>query len=74
MTTFNADAEGITTDNVVTKLIQAIPLPQDGASCKVKQRVSVMNIRPYQSGDEAAVIDLWRRCDLLRPWNDPHKT
>ena len=32
-----------------------------------------MNIRAYQSADEAAVVDLWRRCDLVRPWNDPHK-
>ena len=32
-----------------------------------------MNIRTFSSADEAAVIELWRRCDLLRPWNDPHK-
>ena len=32
-----------------------------------------MNIRPFQSGDEAGVIDVWRRCDLLRPWNDQQK-
>jgi len=33
-----------------------------------------MEIRNYQSGDEAAVVDLWRRCELLRnPLNDPHK-
>ncbi|MGF0336102.1 GNAT family acetyltransferase [Ectopseudomonas toyotomiensis] len=32
-----------------------------------------MLIRPYQPADEAAVIDLWQRCDLTRPWNDPHK-
>jgi len=30
-----------------------------------------MQIRQYQPDDEAAVIELWRRCDLLRPWNDP---
>src|SRR6202030_2765109 len=29
VTTFNADAEGITTDDVVRKLIQAVPLPQE---------------------------------------------
>ena len=28
-------------------------------------------IRPYRDGDEAAVIDLWHRCDLVVPWNDP---
>ena len=32
-----------------------------------------MNIRPYQPGDEQAVIELWRRCDLIRPLNDPHE-
>ena len=32
-----------------------------------------MTIRPFRPDDEAAVIDLWRACDLLRPWNDPHK-
>ena len=28
-------------------------------------------IRPYRDGDGPAIVDLWRRCDLLRPWNDP---
>src|SRR5579864_9631833 len=32
-----------------------------------------MKIRPFQPEDEQAVISLWRECDLLRPWNDPHK-
>lgn len=32
-----------------------------------------MNIRPFDIADEAAVIDLWSRCDLIRPWNDPRK-
>jgi ribosomal protein S18 acetylase RimI-like enzyme len=32
-----------------------------------------MEIRPFQPADEAAVTALWDRCDLLRPWNDPHK-
>jgi ribosomal protein S18 acetylase RimI-like enzyme len=32
-----------------------------------------MHIRPFQIADEPRVIDLWRRCDLLRPWNDPHQ-
>src|SRR5215207_959025 len=32
-----------------------------------------MEIRPFAPADEAAVIDLWRRCDLTRPWNDLHK-
>jgi len=32
-----------------------------------------MHIRPFQIEDEAGVIALWRQCDLVRPWNDPHK-
>lgn len=31
-----------------------------------------MQIRSFQPADEAAVIALWQRCDLTRPWNDPH--
>jgi ribosomal protein S18 acetylase RimI-like enzyme len=30
-------------------------------------------IRPYRETDEAAVIALWRACDLVRLWNDPRK-
>ena len=32
-----------------------------------------MDIRAFQSGDEAAVVALWERCALTRPWNDPRK-
>jgi len=32
-----------------------------------------MNIRAFKLTDEAAVIELWQHCDLVRPWNDPHK-
>src|SRR5437773_6026925 len=31
VTTFNADAEGVTTDNIIKRLIDAIPLPQEEA-------------------------------------------
>jgi ribosomal protein S18 acetylase RimI-like enzyme len=30
-------------------------------------------IRPFQPSDEDAIISLWDRCGLLRPWNDPKK-
>ena len=30
-----------------------------------------MNIRRFQSADEAGVVALWHRCDLVVPWNDP---
>jgi ribosomal protein S18 acetylase RimI-like enzyme len=32
-----------------------------------------MRIRPYVSADEGAVVALWERCGLTRPWNDPRK-
>ena len=32
-----------------------------------------MTIRPFTLADEAQVIDLWQRCELTRPWNDPRK-
>lgn len=32
-----------------------------------------MHIRPFQPGDENAVVTLWQRCDLIRAWNDPFK-
>jgi len=28
-------------------------------------------IRPFAIQDEAAVVELWKDCDLIRPWNDP---
>ncbi|BAY60130.1 GCN5-related N-acetyltransferase [Calothrix brevissima NIES-22] len=30
-----------------------------------------LEIRPYQTTDEAQVINLWYRCNLVVPWNDP---
>jgi len=32
-----------------------------------------MQIRAFQPSDEAAVVALWERCRLTRPWNDPRK-
>ena len=32
-----------------------------------------MNSRAFAPADEPAVVELWRRCDLTRPQNDPHK-
>jgi ribosomal protein S18 acetylase RimI-like enzyme len=29
-------------------------------------------IRAFADADEAVVVELWRRCGLTRPWNDPH--
>lgn len=30
-----------------------------------------LTIRPYRGPDRDAVIALWERCELTRPWNDP---
>lgn len=32
-----------------------------------------MEIRAFEPTDESAVIALWMRCGLTRPWNDPKK-
>jgi ribosomal protein S18 acetylase RimI-like enzyme len=32
-----------------------------------------MRIRPFHADDEGAVVALWERCGLTRPWNDPRK-
>ncbi|HEY0739346.1 MAG TPA: GNAT family acetyltransferase [Herpetosiphonaceae bacterium] len=32
-----------------------------------------LSIRPYQPADEAQVIALWHRCNLVVPWNDPQR-
>jgi ribosomal protein S18 acetylase RimI-like enzyme len=32
-----------------------------------------MDIRHYTEADETALIRLWARCELTRPWNDPHR-
>lgn len=32
-----------------------------------------MTIRAYRASDDTAIITLWQRCDLTRPWNDPRK-
>jgi MoxR-like ATPase len=37
VTTFNADAEGVTTDDVVKLLLAAVPLPQEEAAAKVRR-------------------------------------
>ena len=36
-------------------------------------KTSALVIRPYETPDEKQVIELWRRCHLIVPQNDPHK-
>jgi ribosomal protein S18 acetylase RimI-like enzyme len=33
--------------------------------------VNKLMVRPFGAADEARVIELWRVCDLVVPWNDP---
>jgi len=30
-------------------------------------------IRPFQNGDEEALVSLWNMCKLIVPWNNPYK-
>jgi ribosomal protein S18 acetylase RimI-like enzyme len=30
-------------------------------------------IRPFQAADTDAVVELWQRCGLTRPWNNPYE-
>lgn len=30
-------------------------------------------IRPFQTQDQEAVVQLWQQCGLIVPWNDPHQ-
>lgn len=32
-----------------------------------------MHIRPFQAQDEAALVELWIACELIRSWNDPRR-
>jgi ribosomal protein S18 acetylase RimI-like enzyme len=32
---------------------------------------SEVEIRSFVESDRDALVDLWRRCNLIRPWNDP---
>jgi ribosomal protein S18 acetylase RimI-like enzyme len=33
----------------------------------------MLTTRPFRSEDEAAVVELWTRCGLVKPQNDPRK-
>lgn len=34
---------------------------------------TVLTVRAYTEGDRSAVVELWERCGLTRPWNDPDR-
>ena len=33
--------------------------------------MATLEIRAYQPDDESAIVDLWKTCGLVVPWNDP---
>lgn len=35
--------------------------------------MSEIALRAFRADDTDAVVALWRRCGLTRPWNDPRK-
>jgi ribosomal protein S18 acetylase RimI-like enzyme len=35
--------------------------------------ITRINTRPFEKNDQQAVIDLWKDCGLMVPWNDPVK-
>jgi MoxR-like ATPase len=37
VTTFNADAEGVTTDDIIDRLLRTVPLPQEEAAARAKR-------------------------------------
>jgi ribosomal protein S18 acetylase RimI-like enzyme len=39
----------------------------------VKHPSIPLKIRAFEDADESAAIELWQRCNLTRPWNDPKK-
>jgi len=44
---------------------------QGGAALRHDIRLMKTEIRPFQPSDEAAVVQLWKDCNLVVPWNDP---
>jgi ribosomal protein S18 acetylase RimI-like enzyme len=40
-------------------------------SASPRETVSALSVAPIEDSDVAAVVALWQRCDLTRPWNDP---
>src|ERR1035437_7105081 len=35
--------------------------------------MTILKIRPYRSEDEAAVVELWKTCQLVVPQNNPQR-
>lgn len=54
------------------ELIYSRPLRGSGEP-PIGREGDALALRPYEVGDEDAVVELWMRCDLVRPWNDPRR-
>ncbi len=39
----------------------------------MKHPNTLMEIRCFRPEDEPSVVTLWQQCDLVRPWNNPHR-
>jgi 4-oxalocrotonate tautomerase family enzyme len=48
------------------------PFQKNEATACAAQKAQ-FEIRPYQTSDQSAVIDLWHRCNLVVPQNEPQK-
>ena len=48
------------------------PFEKKESSDDVEEKAE-FRIRSYQAADQPAVIDLWQRCNLVVPQNDPQK-
>lgn len=34
--------------------------------------MGALSVRAFAEADRGVVVELWERCELTRPWNDPH--
>ena len=48
-------------------------VPGDGAGQGPGEAYRGLLIRPYEDRDREAVIQIWKACNLVVPWNDPER-
>ena len=71
-------AEAVYQPDIIDKKENLVVRPgynpfQKNAKNQTTDNDSDFKIRSYQTVDESAVIDLWHRCNLVVPQNDPKK-
>ncbi len=60
---------GIGDDALVDRAyVDLLAARRDGATA-----AAGVALRRFEAADTEAVVELWRRCGLIRPWNDPHR-